>query len=39
MKLSISELDWPLFGLWLGVILGVLALFLAILFILAYHKK
>jgi hypothetical protein len=39
MKISLGELDWGPFCLWLGVILGALVLFLAVLFILAYRKK
>jgi hypothetical protein len=39
MKISLAELDWGPFAIWLGVILAALALFLAVLFILAYRKK
>jgi hypothetical protein len=39
MKISVAELDWPQFGLWLGIIGGVLLLFLMVLLILAYRKK
>jgi|LAHS01.1.fsa_nt_gb cell division protein FtsX len=40
MKIALSELDWGSFGMWLGIIGGILALFLAALIILAYrHKK
>jgi hypothetical protein len=39
MKISITELDWPQFGLWLGIIGGILLVFLAVLLILAYPKK
>jgi len=39
MKISLSELDWPQFGLWIGIIAGILLVFLAVLIFLAYHKK
>lgn len=39
MEIALSELDWSHFGIWLGVIAGVLLLFLVVLMFLAYRKK
>jgi len=39
MKIALGELDWASFGMWLGIIGGILVLFLGVLIFLAHHKK